>query len=63
LAQGTLKWEKNFGKEVPTSYRTNCISIIKSSWLMLFSEIVAVYSQNHLKHINTFYGLNAVFKC
>jgi hypothetical protein len=26
---------------------------------MLFKEIIAVYSDNHMKHINTFGGQNA----
>jgi len=32
--------------------------ITKISWLMLFSEIIAVHSENHMKPINTFCGQN-----
>jgi hypothetical protein len=26
------------------------------SWLMLFKEIIAVYSEEHMKHLNTLCG-------
>jgi hypothetical protein len=29
------------------------VSVMKTSQLMLYSEIIAVYSQIHTKHINT----------
>jgi hypothetical protein len=29
------------------------------NWLMLFKEIIAVYSENHMKLINTLCGQNA----
>jgi hypothetical protein len=29
--------------------------------LMLFTEIIALYSKNHTKHINTFCGKNSAF--
>jgi hypothetical protein len=29
------------------------------NWLMLFREIIAVYCENHMKHINTLCGQNA----
>jgi hypothetical protein len=29
------------------------------NWLVLFKEIIAVYSENHTKHINTLCGQNA----
>jgi len=32
------------------------ISVIKTSQLMLYREIIAVYSQIHTKHINTLCG-------
>ena len=34
------------------------ISIIKTSQLMLYREIIAVCSQIHIKHINTLCGQN-----
>ena len=35
-----------------------CISVIKTSQLMVYSEIIAVCSQIHTKHINTLCGQN-----
>jgi hypothetical protein len=37
------------------------MSVIKSRQLMLYIEIIAVYSQIHTKHINTLCGQNAEF--
>jgi uncharacterized membrane protein len=34
------------------------ISVIKTSQLMLYREIIAVWSQIHTKHINTLCGQN-----
>jgi len=43
-------------------YRTvNTVSVIKTSHLMLYSEIIAVCSQIHTKHINTPCGQNVEF--
>jgi hypothetical protein len=50
-----------FKSSVPTSQETHCISIIKTNWLVLFREIIAVYSENHTKHINTIFGQNGEF--
>jgi hypothetical protein len=36
------------------------VSITKINWLTLFREIIAVYSENNTKHINTLCGQNAV---
>jgi len=33
---------------------TNCISVTKEQLVMLFSEIITVYSEKHTKRINTF---------
>jgi hypothetical protein len=38
---------------IVTSKKTQSITIIKLSWLMLFKEILAVYSEDHKKPINT----------
>jgi hypothetical protein len=38
---------------VYTSKRTPNFTITKINWLMLFEEIIAVYSENHAKPINT----------
>jgi len=37
------------------------ISVIKTIQLMLYREIIAVFSQIHTKHINTLCGQNAEF--
>jgi hypothetical protein len=38
---------------VRTAQKTHCVSVIKTSQLMLYREIIAVCSQIHTKHINT----------
>ena len=43
-------------QSVPRSKHS--ISVIKTSQLMLYREIIAVCSQIHTKHINTLYGQN-----
>jgi hypothetical protein len=42
-----------------TSDPTHHVSIIKTSRLILFIEIITVYSENHTKHINPACGKNA----
>jgi len=42
-----------FKNSVRTSKRTPYFTITKINWLMLFKEIIAVYSENHNKPINT----------
>ena len=37
------------------------MSVIQTSQLMLYSEIIAVFSQIHTKHINTQCGQNVEF--
>ena len=44
-------------QSVPRS--KHCVSVIKTSQLMLYREIIAVCSQIHTKHINTLCGQNA----
>jgi hypothetical protein len=41
---------------VPTSKETQRISITKINWLMRFGEKITVYSENHIKLINTSVG-------
>jgi len=41
---------KNPGR---TSKRTPHFTITKINWLMTFKEIIAIYSENHKKDINT----------
>jgi hypothetical protein len=42
-----------FKKPVHTSKRTPHFTIAKIKSLMLFKEIITVYSENHVKPINT----------
>jgi hypothetical protein len=42
-----------FKNSVRTSKRTPHFTITKINWLMLFKEIIAVYTENHTKHINS----------
>jgi hypothetical protein len=42
-----------FKKSVRTSKRTPHFTITKINWLMLFKEMIAVYTVNHTKPINT----------
>jgi hypothetical protein len=42
-----------FKNPVHTSKRTPHFTITKLNWLTLFKEIIAVYSENHTKAINT----------
>jgi len=39
-------------------HKTHSVSVIKTSQLMLYREIIAVCSQIHTKHINTLCGQN-----
>jgi hypothetical protein len=41
-----------FKNSVRTSKRTPHFSITNINWLMLFKEIIAVYTDNHTKGIN-----------
>jgi hypothetical protein len=42
-----------FKNSVRASKRTPNFTITKINWLMLFTEIIAVYSENHAKTTNT----------
>jgi hypothetical protein len=42
-----------FKNSVRASKRTQHFTIIKINWLTPFKEIIAVYSENHAKPINT----------
>jgi hypothetical protein len=46
-------------QSVPRSKHS--VSIIKTSQLMLYREIIAVCSEIHTKHINKLYGQNVEF--
>jgi uracil DNA glycosylase len=45
---------------VRTAKKSQHFTITKINWLTLFKEIIAVYSENHTKHINALCGQNAV---
>jgi hypothetical protein len=48
----------NVQVSVRTAKKTRHFSITKINWLTLFKEIIAVYSENHTKHINRLCGQN-----
>jgi hypothetical protein len=41
-----------FKNSVCTAKKTQHFTITKINWLTLFKEIIAVYNENHTKHIN-----------
>jgi hypothetical protein len=47
-----------FKNSVRTAKKTQHFTITKINWLTLFKEIIAVYGENHTKHINTKYRVN-----
>jgi len=51
-----LNWRYVKIQSVPRSKHS--VSVIKTSQLMLYREIIAVCSQIHTKHINTLCGQN-----
>ena len=57
LSQRNVFYLKTHG--VPRSKHS--VSVIKTSQLMLYREIIAVCSQIHTKHINTLCGQNVEF--
>jgi hypothetical protein len=48
-----------FTNSVRTSYETHYVSAKKTNQLMLFGEIVPVYCENPMKHINILCGQNS----
>jgi hypothetical protein len=50
--------QKIFKNSIPTSKKTLHFTVKKNNWLR-FKEKIAVYFQNHMKHINTLCGQNA----
>jgi hypothetical protein len=51
-----------FKNPVRTSKRTPHFTITKINWLMLFKEIIAAYSDNHIKPTNEKYSLNRLLR-
>jgi hypothetical protein len=47
-----------FKHSVRTAKKTQHFTITKINWLTLFKEIIAVYTENHTKHITTLRGQN-----
>jgi hypothetical protein len=50
-----------FKNAVPASKKTQRFTITKINWLTLCKEIIAVYSENYTKYINTLCWQNANF--
>jgi hypothetical protein len=48
-----------FKKSVRTSKRTPYFTITKINWLTLFKEVIPVYTEKHMKPINTLCGKTA----
>jgi hypothetical protein len=46
-----------FKNSVRISKRTPNFTITKINWLMLFKEIIAVYSENHAKPLSTKFSI------
>jgi hypothetical protein len=44
-----------------TAQKTHPVSVIKTNQLIMYSEIIAVCSQIHTKHLNTLCGQNVEF--
>jgi hypothetical protein len=61
-ARDRLKWVKlsaiTYKYPVRTAKETLSVSVTKTSQLMLYREIMAVYSEIDTKHINTLCGQN-----
>jgi hypothetical protein len=54
-----LKIILTFKSSVLTSKKTQPMYITRINWLMLFREIIAVFSENHMIPINTLCGQTA----
>jgi hypothetical protein len=62
VADNCLKDEVIFKNLVirPTSKKTQHFTITKINRLTLFKEIIAVYSENHTKHINNLHSVDKI---
>jgi hypothetical protein len=56
VEDGALQMEAICSSETPVPTYITTIN-----WLTLFKEIIAVYSENHMKHINALCGQNDNF--
>jgi hypothetical protein len=52
-----------YKNSVPTSQETHHISATKPNRLMMFRETVAVYSENHMEHINALWAEYRILVC
>jgi hypothetical protein len=59
ITPGTGFLFRRLRHSVRTSQETHYVSATKTNRLILFRETVAVYCENHTKHINTLCGQNA----
>jgi hypothetical protein len=41
-------------------HTNHAVAIVKTNWLMLFKEIITLYSENHTKETNTLSGKYSV---
>jgi hypothetical protein len=54
-------WNYVYKDPVHTAQQTHSVSVIQTSQLILYREIIAVCSEIHTKHINTLCGQNVEF--
>jgi len=56
MLRSTCEVDHSYSRQcAPTSQRTHCISVTKPELLTVFEEVTPVYTENHLKPINTLY--------
>jgi hypothetical protein len=58
LAEATNFSQYDLNYSVRTSKKTRRVSMTAINWKTLFREIIAVHSENHMKHINKLCGQN-----
>jgi hypothetical protein len=49
----------NISRNHSVPQRKRNVSLAKTDWLMLFEEVIAVYSNNHPKSVNTLHVYKA----
>jgi hypothetical protein len=54
-------WGWNFNNSVPISQMTYFAFITKPNQSMMFKKVIAIYCENHMKHVNIHCGQNAEF--
>jgi hypothetical protein len=54
MLRSTSEVDRSYSRQyAPTSQRTHCISVTKPELLNVFEEVTPVYTENHLRPINT----------